>query len=159
MEAELGELPCGAGDTPGSGELTDPEEAVAFVADTGIDILAVSVGNVHIKLDGEQGLDLERLARLHECLSIPLDLHGGTGIPVEALQAAIGLGVAKVCYGTYVKQRYLEALRNALAGSEPNPHRLLGMGGSDDLLVRGRWAVRDAVLERIEYLGCCGRVA
>jgi hypothetical protein len=65
--------------------------------------------------------------------------------------------VAKVCYGTYVKQRYLAAVRAVLANDEINPHLVLGFGGSEDVMVAGRLAVRDAVLERIELLGCCRR--
>ena len=60
-------------------------------------------------------------------------------------------------YGTYLKQHYLTGRsRWARAGSR-DPHRLLGMGGPEDVLVAGRLAVRDAVLERIELLGCCGQ--
>jgi hypothetical protein len=66
--------------------------------------------------------------------------------------------VAKVCYGTYVKQRYLKAVRAALANDEVNPHLMLGFGRDEDVMVAGRQAVRDAVLERIELLGCCKRV-
>ena len=72
-------------------------------------------------------------------------------------RAAITLGVAKVNYGTYLKQRYLRALRTALQDETANPHELLGLGGDHDVMVTGRLAVRDAVLERIETLGCCGR--
>jgi len=88
---------------------------------------------------------------------VPLDLHGGSGIDADSLRAAVRLGVAKVCFGTYMKQRYLEALRRALGRAEPNPHKRLGFGGDDDLLIVGRRAVKEAVLERIEWLGCCGR--
>jgi len=127
------------------------------VETTGIDILAVSVGNVHILLDGERALDLHHLAAIQQQVSVPLDLHGGTGIPPDSLRQAISLGVAKVCYGTYIKQNYLRALRESLAAEVPNPHRRLGMGGPEDLLVVGREAVRAAVLERIGVLGCCGK--
>ncbi len=159
MEAEIGHLPCGAAgfvDRKAS-RLTDPEEAVRFIRATGIDILAVSVGNVHIMLDGNQPLKLDNLAAVHERTDLPFDLHGGTGIPGACLREAIRLGVAKVCYGTCLKQRYLEAIRRALAINEPNPHRRLGCGGHEDLLVAGRLAVKQAVLERIGFLGCCGR--
>jgi fructose/tagatose bisphosphate aldolase len=155
VEAELGELPHGAsGD---SGEPTDPDEAAGFVAAAGVDVLAVSVGNVHVLLRGERGLDLDRLEMIHRRVPIPLALHGGTGIAPGALREAIARGVAKVNYGTYLKQRYLAALRRALGREEANPHRLLGLGGPEDALVAGRIAVRDAVLERIDYLGCRGR--
>jgi ketose-bisphosphate aldolase len=158
VEAELGELPCGAeGEIAEGGEATDPEIAARFVLETGIDILAVSVGNVHIRLHGEGGLDLTQLERLRAAVDLPLALHGGTGIAAGPLREAIKLGVAKVNYGTYVKQRYLAAIRAALASEEQNPHELLGIGGEADVLVAGRLAVRDAVLDRIETLGCVDR--
>ncbi len=158
VEAELGELPCGAhGGDPEGGEMTDPAAAARFVAETGVDLFAVSVGNIHIKLAGEQPLDLDRLAAIHAKVDRPLVLHGGTGIDAASLRAAIGLGVTKVNYGTYLKQAYLRAVRGALATGEANPHELLGLGGAGDVLVAGRFAVRDAVLARIENLGCCGK--
>ncbi|MFH1568611.1 MAG: class II fructose-bisphosphate aldolase [Gemmatimonadota bacterium] len=158
-EAEVGHLPSGAsGAIAGSGRgLTDPEQAAAFAAATGIDLLAVSVGNVHILLDGARGLDLDHLAALRRRVDLPFDLHGGTGIAEASLRAAIGLGVAKVCYGTYLKQLWLQAVRRRLALEQPNPHALLGEGGPEDVLVAGRRAVRDAVLERLDWLGGCGR--
>ncbi len=159
VEAEIGNLPSGA-----SGEiedvdsgLTDPDMAAQFVRETGIDVLGVSVGNVHILLNGDRSLDLDRLAAIASRVDIPLDLHGGTGIVADDLKKAISLGVAKVCYGTYIKQRYLRDVRATLTGDEINPHQLLGMGGDADVMVVGRRAVRDAVLERIGLLGCCGR--
>lgn len=159
VEAEVGHLATGAPGVLRDGQqvLTDPEEAARFVAATGVDILAVSVGNVHIALEGRPPLDLERLALLRARVDVPFDLHGGTGIPTASLRAAIGLGVSKVCYGTYVKQRCVDALRRVLALDEPNPHKRLGYGGEEDLLVAGRLAVKAAVLERIADLGCCGR--
>ncbi len=158
IEAELGELPCGAsGGAPHGGAATDPDTAAAFVAATGVDLLAVSVGNVHIRTSGQAGLDLDRLAVIRQKVGIPLVLHGGTGIDADALREAIALGVAKVNYGTYLKQRYLEAVRAAIGVDVPDPHRLLGLGGPEDVLVAGRRAVCDAVSERIGLLGCCGK--
>ncbi|HZW33257.1 MAG TPA: class II fructose-bisphosphate aldolase [Isosphaeraceae bacterium] len=158
VEAELGELPYGAaGGPPRGGSATDPEAAAAFVAATGVDLLAVSVGNVHIQTHGEAPLDLERLAEIRRRVAVPMVLHGGTGIAAADLRAAITLGVAKVNYGTYLKQRYLHAVRAAIGRDAPDPHRLLGMGGPEDALIAGRHAVRDAVLERIGLLGCCGK--
>jgi ketose-bisphosphate aldolase len=158
VEAELGELPCAAsGSVEGAGEPTDPALAEQFVRETGVDLLAVSVGNVHIHLSGEQDLDLDRLAAIHNRVPVPLVLHGGTGITATSLSEAIGLGVAKVNYGTYLKQRYLKSIRAALSHEVSNPHEVLGLGGEADVMVAGRLAVRDAVLERIDTLGCCGR--
>jgi fructose/tagatose bisphosphate aldolase len=108
-------------------------------------------------VNGEQGLDLQRLAEIHRVVPTPLVLHGGSGIEGEALRQAIELGVVKVNYGTYLKQRYLRALREGLCVDESNPHELLGIGGERDIMVIGRNAVRDAVIERMCVLGCCGR--
>lgn len=158
VEAEIGTLPCGASGTVGAdGDMTDPELAAHFVAATNIDLLAVSVGNVHIKLSGRQDLNLDRLEQIHRRVPVPLVLHGGTGIATDSLRSAIARGVTKVNYGTYLKQRYLTAVRKALKSDVANPHELLGLGGEHDVMVAGRHAVRDAVLERIETLGCCGR--
>ncbi len=158
VEAEVGSLPSGAPmEHQEQGSLTDPQAVASFVRATGIDLLGVSVGNVHIKLEGQVSLDLDRLAAIREQCSIPLVLHGGTGIARDSLLAAVRLGVRKVNYGSYLKQNCLKALRQAIQSDATNPHELLGMGGERDLLMVSRLAVRDAVLERIELLGSCGR--
>ena len=153
VEAEIDELPCGGH----SGAASNPDVAANFVKVTGVDLLAVSVGNEHIKLEGRAPLDLDRLEAIRRKLDIPLVLHGGSGIEDGSLKKAIRLGIRKVNYGTYMKQRYLKAIRAGLANGEQNPHALLGGGSETDTMVVGRNIVRDAVLERIELLGCCGK--
>jgi fructose/tagatose bisphosphate aldolase len=133
------------------------DKAGRFVAATGVDLLAVGVGNEEIKLTGRAPLDLARLEAVRRCVSIPLVLHGGTGIEDDSIKTAISLGVRKINYGTYMKQKYLRVIRTALDGEQRNPHALLGDGSDTDLMVIGRKVVRDAVLERIELLGCCGK--
>jgi ketose-bisphosphate aldolase len=157
VEAEIGRLPSGLAETPNHGSLTDPELAARFVLETGVDLLAVSVGNVHVLIKGEQELDLDRLTQI--CLKVtkPLVLHGGSGISASSLREAIALGVTKVNYGTFLKQRYLSAVRAGISAELDNPHQLLGFGGDRDVMVAGRLAVRNAVLERIGLLGCCGK--
>ncbi len=158
VEAEVGHLPSGIKTGTGNGShLTDPELAARFIQETAIDLLAVSVGNVHVMLKGEQDLDLEQLSRICLLVAKPLVLHGGTGISGSSLREAIALGVTKVNYGTYLKQRYLKAVRVSVAANVDNPHELLGIGGDRDVMIAGRLAVRDAVLERIGLLGCCGK--
>jgi ketose-bisphosphate aldolase len=153
IEAEVGELPS----VEGPGTQSDPQVAAKFVAATGVDLLCVSIGNEEIKLNGRAPLDLTQLEAIHKSVDVPLVLHGGSGIEDESLKQAIQLGVKKINFGTYMKQVYLRALRGALASSELNPHALLGGGGETDILVVGRKTIRDAVLERIELLGCCGK--
>ncbi|OHB84064.1 MAG: hypothetical protein A2V98_12070 [Planctomycetes bacterium RBG_16_64_12] len=158
VEGELGELPCAAsGKAESVGDLTDPECAEHFVQATGVDLLAVSVGNVHIQLRGERDLKVDHLAAIRARVSVPLVLHGGSGISAPSLQQAIQLGIAKVNYGTYIKQRCVTALRKATAVDDLNPHHLLGFGDDADLMIVVRRAVCDAVLERISDLGCCGK--
>jgi fructose/tagatose bisphosphate aldolase len=157
VEAEVGHLPFGISGRENGNSLTDPELAARFVADTEVDLLAVSVGNVHVLITGEEDLNLQRLSEIGHRVQKPLVLHGGTGIKASSLREAIRLGVTKVNYGTYLKQRYLEALRLSITSEIENPHELLGMGGEHDVMVASRLAVRDAVLERIEVLGCCGK--
>lgn len=159
VEAEIGELPCGeSGEVVNHGTLpSDPVQAADFANRTNVDLLAVSVGNIHIMIAGEQDLDLERLERIHKATPVPLVLHGGSGITSESLKQAVLLGVVKVNYGTYLKQWYLKAVRGLLSANGSNPHETLGLGGSHDIMVAARLAVRDAVLSRIELLGCCGK--
>jgi ketose-bisphosphate aldolase len=158
VEAEIGVLPFGAAKDNGA-SLTDPTSAAAFVGETGVDLLAVSTGNVHVLLDGRRKLDLAHLAAIHKAVDVPLVLHGGSGIAAESLREAIALGVAKVNFGTYLKQRCLAALRNAMAKTPEcgNPHDVFGGGSAGDLGIVVRRAMCDAVLERIELLGCCGK--
>ena len=67
------------------------------------------------------------------------------------------MGIAKINYGTCLKQSYLTAIRKALDSEEVDPHMLLGFGGREDVLAAARIAVRESVIERMEVLGCCGR--
>ena len=158
VEAELGELPCGTSTNPDEGSLTDPDEAAAFVAATGVDLLAVSVGNVHIQLEGEKALDLALISHLLQRLSgVALVLHGGSGISPDALQDAIAAGVTKVNFGTYLKQRYLGTVRRLLAVEHTDPHDVLGRGGDADVMTAARIAVQQAVQERLPLLGCQGK--
>ncbi len=158
MEAEVGELASGDPrfDTA-KADPSDPDLVSDFIKRTNVDVVSVSVGNVHVMTTGQTELDLERLKLISEQAKIPLVLHGGSGIAPESLRQAIELGVSKVNYGTYIKQRYLSAVRAALQNHDANPHHLLGYGGKEDLLTIGRQAVRNAVLERIDLLGYCGK--
>jgi ketose-bisphosphate aldolase len=140
-------------------EPTDPEAARAFVKATNIDALAVAVGNVHILTSGKSAIDFDALARIRDAVEIPLVLHGGTGIPLEMAPRCIELGVAKVNFGTGLKQAYLAAITDKLAKyHEPmSPHPFLGMGGENDLLVAGREAVKAEVVKLLRAFGSAGK--
>lgn len=160
VEAQVGRLPNGS-DGVARGELTDPLCARVFVRETGIDGLAVSIGNVHVLTSGEASIDLEALRRIRAAVDVPLVIHGGTGLPLRLAKDVIRLGVAKVNYGTILKQAYLAALREKLGGyREPlSPHPFLGMGGPQDILVAGREAVKRKVKELLQAYGSAGKAA
>ena len=79
-----------------SSAYTDPADAARYVESTGVDLLAVSVGNKHGFYRGEPHLEFGLLAELHAAVPVPLVMHGGTGIPEKDIQRSIGLGIAKV---------------------------------------------------------------
>jgi ketose-bisphosphate aldolase len=159
VEAQIGHLGEGLAGAESKGDVTDPLLAKEFSAETGIDALSVSVGNVHIATAKKSAVDLEALRRIHEAVRIPLVIHGGTGFPLEQARDAIGLGVAKVNFGTGLKQAYLAAVRERLqAYREPlSPHPFLGMGGKEDILVGGRDAVKHRVKALLQAFGSVGK--
>jgi len=157
VEAQSGRLPDGSGHA--AAEMTDPEQARAFVEETGIDALGVAVGNVHILTEGKVPIDLEALEEIHEAVQLPLVLHGGSGVPLNAAKEYVRRGVAKVNYGTMLKQAYLEAVRAKLANyrAPMSPHPFLGMGGREDILVAGLNAVKSKVKELLIAFGSAGQ--
>jgi ketose-bisphosphate aldolase len=155
VEGQVGHLAHGSDGSNGCGEVTDPGRAKAFVERTGVDALGVSIGNVHILTRGRAVIDIPSLSRIRDAVDIPLVVHGGTGFPPESASEVIGLGVAKFNFGTNLKQTYLATIREKLAGyAEPmNPHRFVGMGGEQDILVAAREAVKQRVKELIQTYG------
>lgn len=85
-------------------ELTDPDEARAYVGETGVDMLAVSIGNAHGLYTGRPEFDFGLLAELQRAAGVPLVLHGGSGTPEEHLRRAISLGIAKVNVASELNQ-------------------------------------------------------
>jgi len=107
--------------------MTDPEEAGGFVAKTGVDYLAVSVGSISGKLEGGVTLDFERLEKIRSKVSVPLVFHGGTGIPVEQLQRAIRLGVSKINIAHGFRKSFLDGIAAYLQRTpeEIDPRKVL----------------------------------
>ncbi|MEM9154504.1 MAG: class II fructose-bisphosphate aldolase [Cyanobacteria bacterium P01_F01_bin.33] len=91
--------------------MTDPHEAKEFVAESGVDFLAVTIGNVHGQYYSEPQLDFERLTKIRQQLQIPLVLHGASGLPAKMIQQSIALGVCKFNVNTEVRQKYLQFWR------------------------------------------------
>jgi tagatose 1,6-diphosphate aldolase GatY/KbaY len=116
VEAELGHVEGGedVAAATSAGAFTDPDEAAAFVAATGADCLAVSIGNVHGRYASPPALDWDRLAAIRRRVDVPLSLHGASGLPDADVRRAIQLGIAKVNVNTELRTRYLDELERRL---------------------------------------------
>ena len=161
VEAELGHLPDATdqGIDSSLASLTDPEEASLFVERTGIDCLAVSIGNVHLLTHGLAHIDLTRLAAIHEYISVPLVIHGGTGFPPEAIPAAIRYGAAKFNVGTILKKSFFTGMRRlvlATSGSA-NIHNIVGSHREQDFLLAGKRSMQAKVQAYLQLYGSSGR--
>ncbi|MFE0472855.1 ketose-bisphosphate aldolase [Streptomyces sp. NPDC058947] len=119
IEAELGQIGGKHGRPPldahAPGARTDPEEARAFVADSGVDALAVAVGSAHAMTTRTAALDHALLKRLSAALDVPLVLHGSSGVPDGELTAAIAGGITKVNIGTALNIALTGAILDFLA--------------------------------------------
>ncbi|MHC3468004.1 ketose-bisphosphate aldolase [Streptomyces sp. 7R007] len=119
IEAELGQIAGKSGAPPldahAPGARTDPAEARAFVADSGVDALAVAIGSVHAMTTRTATLDHDLLKRLSAALDVPLVLHGSSGVPDDELAAAVAGGIAKVNVGTALNIALTGAIREHLA--------------------------------------------
>ena len=116
VEAELGSMASReGGEGPAAGPVyTDPDEAVAFCRDTGIDALAPSFGTVHGIYRSEPKLDLDRVRVIAEKTGLPLVMHGGSGVSPEDYRTGIRNGLRKINYYTYMSRAGTCAVRDLL---------------------------------------------
>ncbi|MBI2506785.1 MAG: class II fructose-bisphosphate aldolase family protein [Candidatus Colwellbacteria bacterium] len=108
--------------------MTKPEEAKRFVEETGVDMLAPAVGNIHgIVKEGEPRLDIGRIAAIKQAINIPLVLHGGSGVSDDDFRAAIAAGISVIHINTEIRIDWREGLQEALEKSpeETTPYKLL----------------------------------
>jgi ketose-bisphosphate aldolase len=139
--------------------LTDPSLAQSFIEDTGIDALAVNIGQAHVHGRRELPLNLSRLAEIRQAVSVPLVLHGATSIERGHLQQAIQLGIRKINVGSILKRAYFDAVRShsAKVDTDYNPYGVVGSGLDTDVLAAGRDAVRKTVEELMVLFGSVGK--
>jgi fructose-bisphosphate aldolase class II len=94
---------------------TDPSEASEFATATGVDAMAISVGNVHLQQDQSGGLDEDRIARIDAATNVPLVIHGGSGVPArQRLHLAKATSICKFNIGTELRMAFGTALRAAV---------------------------------------------
>lgn len=114
VEAELGEV-GGKDGVHAPGARTDPAEAAAYVAATGVDALAVAVGTSHAMVVKAAVVDLGLVAALRAAVPVPLVLHGSSGVPEADLTRAVEAGLTKVNIATHLNVAYTRAIRDHLA--------------------------------------------
>lgn len=176
VEAELGRL-GGIEDNISVSEkearLTDPDEAVKFVQETGCDTLAIAIGTSHgaYKFKGDARLAFDRLDVIAHRVEVPLVLHGASsvipdiiekankygaklgaakGVPVEDIQHAISLGITKVNIDTDLRLAFTAGVREILINKPDqfDPRKIIGAG---------RAAIKEVVRNKIEILGCANK--
>jgi len=128
---------------------TIPEEAVAFVKDTGVDTLAIAIGTAHGMYKGEPKLDFERLSAINGLVDVPLVLHGASGVPDDSVREAIARGIAKVNIATELKNPMADAIKAVFAKNpeENDPRNYMGAAKAD---------VKEMVRNKILLCGCDG---
>lgn len=120
VEAEIGRI---SGTEDGltiaekEAKMTDPVQAAEFVKATGVDALAVTIGNVHGEYRSQPQLDFPRLAAIRTAVEVPLVLHGASGLPPEMINQSIILGVCKFNVNTEVRQAYIQSLKQGLCSA------------------------------------------
>ena len=155
IEAEVGSIGGEEDGVVGAGECANPDECKA-IADLGVDMLAAGIGNIHGKYpENWAGLSFETLDAIQaKTGTMPLVLHGGTGIPEEMIKKAIDLGVAKINVNTECQLSFAAATRKYieegkdLSGKGFDPRKLLGPGAD---------AIRATVKEKMELFGSVGK--
>jgi fructose-bisphosphate aldolase class II len=148
-EAELGQVGH-ASQEQYPAELTDPREAGQFVAESGVDALAVAIGTVHGMTETGAVLDVARIADLARHVDAALVMHGSSGVDDDTLARAVEAGIRKVNLSTALQKVFMETLRQSATapGHETDARSVLG---------DARDAVMEAARHRIRLLGAAGR--
>ena len=148
-EAELGTVGGKEDSTSAEIAYTEPDEAVRFAKASGADSLAVAIGTAHGFYAGEPKLDFDRLARIRALVSIPLVLHGASGLPDADVQKAVRLGVSKVNFATELRCAYTDAVRACLTDAAVFDPKKYG--------AKAREAVKQLVMNKMTLCGCAGK--
>ena len=133
VEAELGKVGGKEDDLDGGmgNGYTDPAEAAEFVERTGVDSLAVAIGTAHGVYKGTPKLDVDRLSEIRKVVSIPLVLHGTSGVPDDAVRECIARGMCKVNYATDLRIAFSAGLKEYLAKDpddfDPKKYNAVGL--------------------------------
>ena len=155
LEAEVGAIGGEEDGVIGSGEVADPEEC-KMIADLGVTMLAAGIGNIHGKYpENWAGLSFDTLDAIQQLTgTMPLVLHGGTGIPADMIKKAISLGVSKINVNTECQLAFAAATREYVEAGKD----LQGKGFDPrKLLAPGFEAIKATVKEKMELFGSVGK--
>ncbi len=152
VEAELGKVGGKEDDLEGGegNPYTDPMEAKIFAEATGVDSLAVAIGTAHGVYQGVPKLDVERLSEIREVVSVPLVLHGTSGVPDETVKECIKRGICKVNYATDLRIAFSKGVNEVLK-EDPN------IFDPKKYNARGREEVKKYVMDKIRVCGSAGK--
>jgi len=160
VEAEFGSLPdyLGGEIVDAKSYMTDPAEAKKFVEETGIDCLAVAIGNVHLLTKGSANIDIQRLKEIRSQVSLPIAIHGGTGFPDNQIKEAIANGVAKFNVGTRLKTDFLKSVTEYITSLDENcfVHDIVGSHKKSDFLEVGKDSIKANARKFIKLYGSGG---
>lgn len=142
-EGEIGFVGYSGGE---ASDGTAPEEAARFARETGVDGMAISVGNVHLQQDHEGGLDIPRIRAIEAVTEVPLVIHGGSGVPVAERQSlAASSKIAKFNIGTELRMAFGQALRAAVTSDESRFDRVQILKDTHDPVLHAARAVIQSV--------------
>jgi len=154
VEAELGQVGGKEDEVESDGDIyTNPNDAVEFVKQTGINSLAIAIGTAHGLYAKQPKLDLDRLSEIKKALinfDIPLVLHGATGLSDETIKECVKRGINKINFATELRLTYTNAVREKLNSDE----KII------DVKVYSEYArncVKELVKEKIKLSGSIGK--
>ena len=149
VEGELGTIGGKEDSLEGEVQYTRPEEAVRFEKETGVAMFAAAIGTKHGFYKGEPHLNFELLEEINRRVSVPVVLHGGSGIPDDMIRRAVNIGIAKLNVATELRYAATQAVRKALLDeSVIDPKKFMGPA---------RDAVRELCMEKIKLCGSEGK--
>ncbi|MEG4938786.1 class II fructose-bisphosphate aldolase [Microcoleus sp. F4-D5] len=151
VEAEIGRI---SGREEGltidekAAKMTDPVAAVEFIKETNVDFLAVTIGNVHGKYLSEPKLDFPRLEKIQAAVSVPLVMHGASGLPDSMIHQSIKFGVSKFNVNTEVREAYMNVLKSNI--SEAHPDLL-------EIMEKAIDSMRLVIADKLQLFGSVGK--
>jgi fructose-bisphosphate aldolase class II len=148
VEAELGSIPDASNGIDWTAHYTKVDEAERFVAETGVDFLAISAGVMHgITAGVPLPLDIERIQKIRDVTGVPLVLHGASGVPEEDIAAAIAAGVHKLNADTDLRHAFRRGVEETWAAGDRQ---------FEDALTEGKRQMIEATMAKMREYGCAG---